>query len=561
MSTPVEEFADPFGDPPMSVSPKHTPRSSDAVTSAESGTSTNTGEKTKGKKRVGFRGGVEADALQPSILVESSDGTQSPLGTILDFESPEISGSNTPSFGHTRQSSADVLFPFDTDRSHLPELSRQQTEQLRGAISRGLDVPRPRPAMRPVTRDVEAVEEFDNDEPRARSAREAHERAKRHEQQEQLIHSTPASRQSSPTRQSRNASIELEDIPLQDLSEARDYEGIHERQRKASQVEAFNLVRRHTAARDVYHTKPDPDDHSPGLQSGAVTPIEEQLFAEDYQPQPQQYRGGILGSLLKLYGDSSHGSGRSSIPKAHTRPHSGDYSGYSTPATSPPSSGATTPTGKRHWYSHKHHAASSSSLATLIGSSSSIGSPAVAGLGEQVSQKLREHQEQQAKRPSLGRRTRSGALDAVKRISRPRGHDEFRITAHIAETISRQKYLLKLCKALMQYGAPTHRLEEYMTMSARVLETEAQFLYIPGAMIVSFEDRVTHTSEVKLVKVAQGLDLGKLRDVHEIYKEVASTSYMPLSVLHVLTCESTDPRSIGCRRGSRQTQRRLISQT
>lgn len=37
---------------------------------------------------------------------------------------------------------------------------------------------------------------------------------------------------------------------------------------------------------------------------------------------------------------------------------------------------------------------------------------------------------------------------------------------------------------------------------------------------MSFEDRDTHTSEVKLVKVAQGLDLGKLRDVHEVYKEV-----------------------------------------
>lgn len=59
-----------------------------------------------------------------------------------------------------------------------------------------------------------------------------------------------------------------------------------------------------------------------------------------------------------------------------------------------------------------------------------------------------------------------------------------------------------------------------MSMSARVLEIEAQFLYIPGSMIMSFDDPNTHTTEVKLVKVAQGLDLGKLRDVHEVYKEV-----------------------------------------
>jgi len=72
----------------------------------------------------------------------------------------------------------------------------------------------------------------------------------------------------------------------------------------------------------------------------------------------------------------------------------------------------------------------------------------------------------------------------------------------------------------MSYGAPTHRLEEYMKMSARVLEIEGQFLYIPGCMIISFDDVTTHTTEVKIVKAAQGVDLGKLKDIHEIYKEV-----------------------------------------
>ena len=57
-------------------------------------------------------------------------------------------------------------------------------------------------------------------------------------------------------------------------------------------------------------------------------------------------------------------------------------------------------------------------------------------------------------------------------------------------------------------------------MSARVLETDGQFLYMPGCMIISFDDASTHTTEVKLVKVQQGVDLGKLKDVHEIYKEV-----------------------------------------
>jgi len=72
----------------------------------------------------------------------------------------------------------------------------------------------------------------------------------------------------------------------------------------------------------------------------------------------------------------------------------------------------------------------------------------------------------------------------------------------------------------MSYGAPTHRLEEYMKMSSRVLEIDGQFLYIPGCMIISFDDVTTHTTEVKLVRSTQGVDLGKLKDIHEIYKEV-----------------------------------------
>lgn len=57
-------------------------------------------------------------------------------------------------------------------------------------------------------------------------------------------------------------------------------------------------------------------------------------------------------------------------------------------------------------------------------------------------------------------------------------------------------------------------------MSARILEVEGQFLYIPGCMIISFDDSNMHTTEVRIVRTAQGVHLGKLRDTHEIYKEV-----------------------------------------
>lgn len=64
----------------------------------------------------------------------------------------------------------------------------------------------------------------------------------------------------------------------------------------------------------------------------------------------------------------------------------------------------------------------------------------------------------------------------------------------------------------MMYGAPTHRIEEAMKSCARTLEIPAQFLYLPGCMIVSFDDLGSQTAEVKLVRTSQGVDLGKLRD-------------------------------------------------
>ncbi|KAL9049990.1 MAG: hypothetical protein Q9162_006905 [Coniocarpon cinnabarinum] len=39
-------------------------------------------------------------------------------------------------------------------------------------------------------------------------------------------------------------------------------------------------------------------------------------------------------------------------------------------------------------------------------------------------------------------------------------------------------------------------------------------------MVVSFDDSKSHTSDVKLVRAQEGIDLGKLRDTHEVYKQV-----------------------------------------
>ncbi|RMZ68716.1 DUF1212 domain membrane Prm10 [Pyrenophora seminiperda CCB06] len=98
--------------------------------------------------------------------------------------------------------------------------------------------------------------------------------------------------------------------------------------------------------------------------------------------------------------------------------------------------------------------------------------------------------------------------------------EEIRINIHPAGTLARKNYILKLCKALMRYGAPTHRLEEYLDMSAHILEIEACFQYSPGCMMVTFQDRSAHTSEVEYVKTDQGVHLEKLEDAHTIYEDI-----------------------------------------
>ncbi|KAH7038942.1 hypothetical protein B0J12DRAFT_581058 [Macrophomina phaseolina] len=261
----------------------------------------------------------------------------------------------------------------------------------------------------------------------------------------------------------------------------------------------------------------------------------EQRF-DDYVAPPARYRGGIFGALLNLYG-AQGGMQPGGGQWAHSRNNSNTTLGSGTntpgmtpaitPQHSPPTSGTNTPVSaaqRRHWYTRNHNGGhhgqkeSQSSLAQLVGSSSMLASTAAPGEYEhEIAEKLKR-----APRPGMGKRTRSGGAisSAMQRLSKPRLEDEIRITVHISEVMARQRYLMKLCRALMKYGAPTHRLEECMKMSARVLEIESQFLYIPGCMIISFDDSSTHTTEVKLVRETQGVDLGKLRDTHACYKDV-----------------------------------------
>ncbi|KAH7382458.1 hypothetical protein DE146DRAFT_227822 [Phaeosphaeria sp. MPI-PUGE-AT-0046c] len=202
-------------------------------------------------------------------------------------------------------------------------------------------------------------------------------------------------------------------------------------------------------------------------------------------------QGGVFYQLLQAY--------KTPAPMLNDTP---SEASVETPNTRPgSSSGAATPS-RRKWYAEKGNQ-SQETLATLIGASAKLANP---------------NEKKETINPRHHKRTASGGV--LAKVWRAKEDKDAKIKVHVANILKRQQYLIRMCRALMLFGAPTHRLEEYLAATAKVLEINSQFLYIPGCMIISFDDVLTHTAEVKIVRTAQGVNLGKLKDTHEIYKEV-----------------------------------------
>lgn len=292
-------------------------------------------------------------------------------------------------------------------------------------------------------------------------------------------HSAPGSRTASPARIDggisssplgpRGYALQPQDIPMVNMkgkdvrnadedTEDDDEDPSRRRRNQSSTSEAHRLVRQHTkrGSANSFRTHVS----SPGQRSGQVTPLGDR-DPDTYVPPPRHYRGGILSSLLKLYDEQGLGAAISDTPSGsaprrarHLRGSSVDTIANTptprvTPHSSPPSSGRNTPKPKNpKWYKSPNH--STTSLSGLISSSTMLAQPG----GAAAAPKPNLHH------PPVPRPKSTNPIGAAfSRISKPRLEDEIRITIHIAETLSRQKFLVKLCRALMKYGAPTHRLE------------------------------------------------------------------------------------------------------
>ena len=384
---------------------------------------------------------------------------------------------------------------------------------------------------------------------KATSALTAQERASRLADRLDGSHSAPALRRnsvedsslsfpaaSSPVSGNRKGSqtypVRVDDIPLVDLNKSH--------KRPGSQRRPYSLYDDSTdddelpgPSRPVGSEKHDPNAGGNRLIRAMTDklnlrrePNSDATTPDENHPAPH-FKRGVLSSLLQLSEGAGsamqHSFAGSTAPTHRDRKPSKEIPSllplststrsspeYSAPTTGPPSataSGTTTPSKRAKWYKSPNH--STSSFTHLL----APGTPSV------------------PTRPGMPRSRSSGVLSAavekIKHPGRPKAEPErprlehaIEIHLHIRTVIERQKYLVKICRALMMYGAPTHRLEDYLRMSARALLINGQFMYLPGCMLISFDDYETHTAEVKLVKEVQGVDLGRFNDVFEIYKNV-----------------------------------------
>lgn len=276
-------------------------------------------------------------------------------------------------------------------------------------------------------------------------------------------------------------------------------------------LEAYKLVRAHTVQTENMKRKPGVaasfgndsrrNSMTSTLGSESIFGVPDQFeVPDDLHKKKHSSRGGVLSNLMQLYNSTVY---QQQQPTTARGQNPGSSSGTSTPK----------------W--HQRNSQSNASINALLGASQSL---AGLGVSSRNSSAISLVDMEKSQRPSLGktRQHSGGVLSAVRQsFHRPSRLDaELRITLAIADVLQRQRFILKLCKVFLLYGAPSHRLEDYLKLTAMALEIDAQFLYLPGCMIVAFDDKATHTSDVKIVRVVQGIDLGKLNEVHTIYKNV-----------------------------------------
>ncbi|TRM66395.1 hypothetical protein BD626DRAFT_546679 [Schizophyllum amplum] len=94
------------------------------------------------------------------------------------------------------------------------------------------------------------------------------------------------------------------------------------------------------------------------------------------------------------------------------------------------------------------------------------------------------------------------------------------IVDHAEDVANRRKFILILAKALLTFGAPSHRIESQLSAASGILEADAEFVHIPNIIIVSIKNANAKNTRTHFVRASGRVALTSLHKVHLIYRDV-----------------------------------------
>lgn len=258
--------------------------------------------------------------------------------------------------------------------------------------------------------------------------------------------------------------------------------------------EAQDLVRTFTGLSSGYpQPAEDKPETSPGDSDGGDTPIAERHIPDvDYVPAPKQYKPSVFGALLNSKLNALQ-------PSNDSEQANQGLNTSQTPAspTSKPGKG---------WYEHLRYA-KSVTKDKLSESASSLSATSGSSSMDDLEVNNQDDLEK-------------GLSEQQSSVTQDQNSEQNNVVAEVADILVRRHFLIKLCESFMKYGAPTHRLEDYLRSAARALEIDAVFMYIPGTMNCTFRDSTLQTNTTELIRGREGLDFSRLKDTFDVYKKV-----------------------------------------
>jgi hypothetical protein len=88
------------------------------------------------------------------------------------------------------------------------------------------------------------------------------------------------------------------------------------------------------------------------------------------------------------------------------------------------------------------------------------------------------------------------------------------------ESHDNKLFLLKFAQTLLIFGAPAHRIRFQLRHLAKYLGTPIQVINFPWVIATFFRNPRTHGCDLHLVEAKEGLSLGRLRELGDIYRNV-----------------------------------------